>query len=96
MSFHSLVTSCKHLSTQSSYDQLTELNLSNLKLIKIDTFPFEQFPKLRSLDLSYNQLISINPDWSKLSENSIEYLNLSHNKLTTLLFLKDFKYCKKH
>jgi hypothetical protein len=83
--------SCKHLS---SYQYLTELNLSNLKLLKIDQFPFEQFPKLHSLDLSSNELTSINPDWSKSFENSIEYLNLSHNKLQTLLFLKDFKYIK--
>ncbi|CAF2636526.1 unnamed protein product [Rotaria sp. Silwood2] len=90
----SLVTSCKCLPTLSCYDQLTELNLSNLQLINIDSFPFEQFPKLKSLDLSYNQIISINSDWSKLSQHFIEYLNLSHNKLETLLFLKDFKYLK--
>ncbi|CAF0779924.1 unnamed protein product [Adineta steineri] len=89
-----LLISCKHLSTITSYDQLTELNLSNLKLLKIDRFPFEQFPKLKSLDLSSNQLISINIDWSKTFLNSIEYLNLSSNKLETLLFLKDFKYLK--
>ncbi|CAF1466381.1 unnamed protein product [Rotaria sp. Silwood1] len=90
----SLITSCKCLPILSCYDQLTELNLSNLQLINIDSFSFEQFPKLKSLDLSYNQIISINPDWSKLSQNFIEYLNLSHNKLETLLFLKDFKYLK--
>ncbi|CAF4380050.1 unnamed protein product, partial [Adineta steineri] len=89
-----LLTLCKHLSTITSYEQLTELNLSNLKLLKIDRFPFEQFPKLKSLDLSSNQLISINIDWSKTYLNSIEYLNLSSNKLETLLFLKDFKYLK--
>jgi len=90
----SLITSCKRLSSLSSYHQLTELNLSNLQLIKIDLFPFEQFPKLHSLDLSSNQLIFINPNWSKSFKNSIKYLNLSHNKLETLLFLKDFKYLK--
>jgi hypothetical protein len=78
----------------SSYHQITELNLSNLQLIKIDSFPFEYLPKLLSLDLSYNQLLSINTDWSKSHENFIEKLNLSHNKLETLLFLKDFKYLK--
>jgi len=85
---------CPHFSNLSTYDYLTELNLSNLQLTKIDLFPFEHFPHIRSLDLSSNQLIFINPDWSKSFENSIEYLNLSQNKLETLLFLKDFKYLK--
>ncbi|CAF1141100.1 unnamed protein product [Adineta ricciae] len=88
-----LLTSCEHLSTpSSSYDHVTELNLSNLQLMQIDTFPFEQFPHLRSLNLSHNQLTFINPDWTKSSTNTIEYLNLSSNKLQTLLFLRDFKY----
>ncbi|CAF1428878.1 unnamed protein product [Rotaria sordida] len=93
--FISLMISSKRLpSLSSSYNQITELNLSNLQLIKIDSFPFEYLPKLISLDLSYNQLISINFDWSKSHENFIEILNISHNKLETLLFLKDFKYLK--
>ncbi|CAF1086463.1 unnamed protein product [Rotaria sordida] len=93
--FISLMISSKRLpSSSSSYNQITELNLSNLQLIKIDSFPFEYLPKLISLDLSYNQLISINFDWSKSHENFIEILNISHNKLETLLFLKDFKYLK--
>jgi hypothetical protein len=91
--FISLMISSKRLPS-SSYNQITELNLSNLQLIKIDSFPFEYLPKLLSLDLSYNQLVSINSDWSKLHENFIEKLNLSHNKLETLLFLKDFKHLK--
>jgi len=91
--FISLMISSKRLPS-SSYNQITELNLSNLQLIKIDSFPFEYLPKLLSLDLSYNQLISINSDWSKFHENLIENLNLSHNQLETLLFLKDFKYLK--
>jgi hypothetical protein len=91
--FISLMIASKRLPS-SSYQQITELNLSNLQLIKIDTFPFEYLPKLLSLDLSYNQLITINTDWSKSNENFIEKLNLSHNKLETLLFLKDFKYLK--
>ncbi len=91
--FISLMISSKRLPS-SSYNQITELNLSNLQLNQIDSFPFEYLPKLRSLDLSYNQLISINSDWSKSHENFIEKLNLSHNKLETLLFLKDFKYLK--
>jgi hypothetical protein len=78
----------------SSYQQITELNLSNLQLIKIDTFPFDYLPKLISLDLSYNQLTTIHIDWSKSTNNLIEKLNLSHNKLETLLFLKDFKSIK--
>lgn len=86
--------SCKHLPNSSSYHHLIELNLSNLQLIQIDSFPFEQFPNLQSLNLSSNQLISVNPDWSKLYENKIKYLNLSHNKLETLVFLKDFHYLK--
>ena len=65
-------------SSSSSYNQITELNLSNLQLIKIDSFPFEYLPKLTSLDLSYNQLVSINFDWSILNHNIIE--KLSHNK----------------
>ncbi|CAF3974051.1 unnamed protein product, partial [Rotaria magnacalcarata] len=85
-------TSCKCLPTLIPNDQLRELNLSNLQLANIDSFPFEKFPNLHSLDLSYNQLTSINPDWSKLSQNCIKYLNLSRNKLESLLFLKDFKY----
>ncbi|UJR31091.1 hypothetical protein I4U23_018599 [Adineta vaga] len=89
-----LLTSCQHVSTLPSYDHVTELNLSNLQLTEIDTFPFEQFPNLHSLNLSNNQLISINLDWTKSSTNTIEYLNLSSNKLETLLFLKDFKYLK--
>jgi len=91
--FISLMISSKRLPS-SSYNQITELNLSNLQLIKIDSFPFEYLPKLLSLDLSYNQLVSINSDWSKSHENFIEKLNISHNKLETLLFLKDFKYIK--
>ena len=87
----SLITSFKHLSP---YEHLTELNLSNFKLLKIDIFPFEQFSNLHSLDLSYNELTFINPDWSKSYDISIKYLNLSHNKLQTLLFLKDFKSLK--
>lgn len=77
-----------------SFKHLTELNLSNFKLLKIDIFPFDQFPNLHSLDLSSNELTFINPDWSKSYEISIKYLNLSHNKLQTLLFLKDFKSLK--
>ncbi|CAF0798628.1 unnamed protein product [Rotaria sp. Silwood1] len=93
--FISLMISSKRLPSSSlSYNQITELNLSNLQLIKIDSFPFEYLPNLISLDLSYNQLISINSDWSKYHENFIEKLNISHNKLETLLFLKDFKYLK--
>ena len=57
--FISLMISSKRLPS-SSYHQITELNLSNLQLIKIDTFPFEYLPKLISLDLSYNQLTTIN------------------------------------
>ncbi|CAF1027500.1 unnamed protein product [Adineta steineri] len=91
--FISLMISSKRLPS-TSYNHITELNLSNLQLIKIDTFPFEYLPKLVSLDLSYNQLISINTDWSKARENFIEHLNVSHNKLETLLFLKDFKHLK--
>lgn len=86
--------SCKHFQNLSSYDHLTELNLSNLQLIKIDSFPFEQFPNLNSLNLSSNQLTFINPDWSKSFQNSIKYLNLSHNQLKTLLSLKDFQHLK--
>ncbi|CAF3709015.1 unnamed protein product [Rotaria socialis] len=89
--FISLMISSKRLPS-SSYSQITDLNLSNLQLIKIDSFPFEALPKLASLDLSYNQLISINSDWSKSHENFVEKLNISHNKLETLIFLKDFKH----
>ena len=92
--FISLMISSKRLSSSPSYSHITVLNLSNLQLIKIDSFPFEHFPKLISLDLSFNQLIFINHDWSKLNENLIENLNISHNKLETLLFLKDFKHLK--
>ncbi|CAF3042979.1 unnamed protein product [Rotaria sp. Silwood2] len=74
--FISLMISSKRLPS-SSYNQITELNLSNLQLIKIDSFPFEYLPKLISLDLSYNQLISINYDWSKSHENFIEFSTLS-------------------
>ena len=74
----------------SSYSQITELNLSNLQLIKIDTFPFAQLPQLLSLDLSHNQLVSIQADWASAQPNGIEKLNVSHNQLETLLFLKDF------
>lgn len=91
--FISLMISSKRLPS-SSYHQITDLNLSNLQLIQIDSFPFEYLPKLLSLDLSYNQLTSINSDWSKSHENFIEKLNLSHNKLETLIFLKDFKHLK--
>ncbi|CAF4438394.1 unnamed protein product, partial [Rotaria magnacalcarata] len=52
--FISLMISSKRLPS-SSYSQITDLNLSNLQLIKIDSFPFEVLPKLVSLDLSYNQ-----------------------------------------
>lgn len=86
--------SCQHLPNLPTYHHLTELNLSNYQLTQIDYFPFEHFPNIRTLDLSYNQLTFINPDWSKAFENSIEYLNLRHNKLQTLLFLKDFKHLK--
>lgn len=78
----------------SSYSQITELNLSNLQLVKIDTFPFAQLPHLLSLDLSYNQLASIQADWSTAQPNAIEKLNVSHNKLETLLFIKDFQALK--
>lgn len=91
--FIALMISSKRLPS-SSYQQITDLNLSNLQLIQIDSFPFEHLPKLRSLDLSYNQITSINIDWSKSTENFIENLNLSHNRLETLLFLKDFKHLK--
>ena len=91
--FLSLMIAAKRLPS-SSYQQITELNLSNLQLIQIETFPFEYLPKLLSLDLSFNQLNSINSDWSKSKENFIEILNLSHNRLETLLFLKDFKHLK--
>lgn len=89
---HEHPTSCKHLRKFSSYEQLTEMNLSHMKLVNIDLFPFERYPNLHSLDLSYNQLTLINSDWAKLYKNHIKNLNLSHNKLETLLFLKDFKY----
>ncbi|CAF0810307.1 unnamed protein product [Adineta ricciae] len=91
--FISLMISSKRLPS-TSYHQITDLNLSNLQLIQIDSFPFEHLPKLVSLDLSYNQLTVINPDWSKAKENFIEKLNVSHNKLETLLFLRDFKHLK--
>jgi hypothetical protein len=74
----------------SAYSQITELNLSNLQLIKIDTFPFAHLPKLISLNLSYNQLTLIHADWSQTQPNAIESLNVSHNRLETLIFLKDF------
>ena len=85
---------CQHLPNLPTYHHLTELNLSNYGLNQIDYFPFEHFPNIRTLDLSYNQLTFINPDWSKAFENSIECLNLRHNKLQKLLFLKDFKHLK--
>lgn len=87
-------SSCSHISSKISYEHLTELNLSNLELTKIDLFPFDQFPNIRSLDLSNNQLTFINPNWFQTFENSIEILNLNYNKLHTLDFLKDFKYLK--
>ena len=92
--FLSLMISAKRLPS-SSYQQIADLNLSNLQLVQIDSFPFEYLPKLVSLDLSYNQLTSINIDWSKTTENFIQTFNISHNKLETLLFLKDFKHLKK-
>lgn len=85
---------CPHTSSKISYEHLAELDLSKLDLKKIDIFPFEQFPNIRSLNLSNNQLTSIDPNWFQTFENSIENLNLSHNKLQTLIFLRDFKYLK--
>ena len=85
---------CQHLPDLPTYHHVTELNLSNHQLTRIDYFPFEHFPNIRTLDLSYNQLMFINPDWSKTFENRIEHFNLRQNKLQTLLFLKDFKYLK--
>ena len=85
---------CQHYPDLPNYHHLTELNLSNLQLIKIDAFPLEHFPHIRSLDLSSNQLKFINQDWSISFENKIEYLNLRQNKLQTLLFIKNFRYFK--
>ena len=93
-SLENATLSCQHLPDLPTYHHVTELNLSNHQLTRIDYFPFEHFPNIRTLDLSYNQLTFINPDWSKTFENRIEYLNLRQNKLQTLLFLKDFKYLK--
>lgn len=93
-SLESPSVSCQHLPDFPTYHHVTELNLSNHQLTRIDYFPFEHFPNLRTLDLSYNQLTFINPDWSKTFENRIENLNLHQNNLQTLLFLKDFKYLK--
>jgi Leucine-rich repeat (LRR) protein len=90
--FISLLIACQRLSSMArSYEHLTELNLSNLQLIRIDSFPFDYFPRLSSLDLSHNQLQSIDPIWTKSIINpTIEHLNLSHNQLDTLVYLKDF------
>ena len=91
--FLSLMISAKRL-PPSAYQHITQLNLSNLQLIQIDSFPFEHLPQLLSLDLSYNQLLTINADWSKSTSNVIGKLNVSHNRLETLLFLRDFKALK--
>jgi len=87
--FLSLMIAAKRLPT-SSYQNLTDLNLSNLQLIRIDSFPFGHLSRLISLDLSFNQLVSIDANWTVGQKVSIEKFNLSHNKLETLLFLKDF------
>ena len=92
--FFSLIVSSKRLPPTLSSHQVTELNLSNLQLVQIASFPFDCFPKLQSLDLSHNQLRSIDIDWAKLTETSIEHLNLSYNQLDTLLFLKDLQYLR--
>ena len=91
--FLSLMIAAKRLPS-SSYQQIAELNLSNLQLIQIDTFPFKYLPNLVSLDFSYNQLVSIEPDWARDQPNMIEKCNFSHNKLETFLFLKDFHHLK--
>ena len=91
--FLSLMIAAKRLPT-ASYQNITELNLSNLQLIRIDSFPFGHLPRLISLDLSFNQLVSIQADWASGQRPAIEKFNLSHNKLETLFFLKDFQALK--
>ena len=90
----SKITASKRLPPPIGYQQLTVLNLSNLQLTHIDSFPLGCFPKLKNLDLSCNQLKTISPDWAKGTNNFIECLNLSFNKLETLIFLKDFHFLR--
>ncbi|XP_027356300.1 receptor-like protein 53 [Abrus precatorius] len=66
-----------------SFSHLKALELSSINLTE---FPisFEKFPSLSYIDLSYNKLDGRSPNWLLHEMDSLSFLNLSNNLLTSM------------
>jgi Leucine-rich repeat (LRR) protein len=76
--------SIRELNETAFYDapKLVTLNLSHNSIGKFASNVFEKLESLKSLDLSYNQISVIPFDLFEPLKNTLEHLNLRHNRLS--------------
>ncbi|XP_050539406.1 protein artichoke [Daktulosphaira vitifoliae] len=65
-------------------DMLTELGLSRNVIRELPSDVFQDFKKLKVLDLGGNLLLSIEPTMFSGLENTLEFLNLQGNRIATI------------
>jgi Leucine-rich repeat (LRR) protein len=82
--------SVNELKPLSKLDKLNRLNISNMNNVKFGTFP--QMHSLKSINLANNSFSTLDFDYVKFLKKieNVETLNLSGNKLSSLLLLTNY------